>query len=749
LLLAAGLTVFSGCAESLAPKFVPNAAPGEKAVAEAIAAPAPRSESSVLVGITEDPMRLVAWDLGRSAKLWEVAIDAVSAPLIAGNTVVLRERGGVVARDLATGARRAELDSEGDLVSADGIGDRVVVSIGYGKGSPRGTVMLLEKNSVRWARTLTQPIGRVALVGDQVLVPWGTQRLTVLAASDGSELARWSFSNMTMGQARIVGRHAYVGQHGLLRVDPDLPAHTNDAVTLIAPEKRTLPAQPPFLRDGYAAMRGAESAENRLELVWQPAIAEGTTGAEQDLLALRFYRVLFGLSASSDTVRFVQVFDHDLVAAEMHSSGLWLADALGTVRVLDANGNTLTVRELGMPLLVAALRPGTAPVLAPANAEAKAQAPAPLSEQLIEAVRLNDERLVLARAYAVEQIARDPSAAITQRLIELCALREQPESVRLSACKAVASRSDGSQHVLAALRQRASFLENTPAPPAGALAQAAATMQLKQAGPLLLLHAEDPATQSSDLAAIFRALEQLDQRNALPMLERFVRLHHAEPPGSELSDALKAAFSALGTLRYGGARPTLEDVASDGLSEKGVRDKARAMLAVIDTPPAPKTADAKDTKAAKVVEAPAARPEPEVQTDPRAYALDMAAVQSTLKPLQYSLERCVAGDPAKPPSARVAMIVAGDGSIEGLLVTPSSLQACMEPLLRKARFPETRLGRQHLSHTVYAPAEKAAEVPQNSASEPKPAAPRAAKTSPAKKAGSSAPAAKPAPVNKP
>jgi hypothetical protein len=370
----------------------------------------------------------------------------------------------------------------------------------------------------------------------------------------------------------------------------------------------------------------------------------------------------------------------------------------------------------------------------------------------MQAVRLGDERLVLARAYAVEQIARDPSAAITQSLIELCALREQPESVRLSACKAVASRSDGSQHVLAALRQRASFLENTPAPPAGALAQAAATMQLKQAGPLLLLHAEDPATQSSDLAAVFRALEQLDQRNALPMLERFVRLHHAEPPGSELADALNAALSALGTLRARTARPTLEDVASDELSEKGVRDKAREMLAVIDTPPSAKGAETKDAKGAKVAEAPAAPPEPEVQTDPRAYALDTAAVQTTLKPLQYSLERCVASDPAKPPSARVAMIVAGDGSIEGLLVTPTSLQACIEPLVRKAHFPETRLGRQHLSHTVYAPVEKAAEVPQNKAPEAKPVAAPAKKPAapvPAKSAAPKAPAAKPAAVNKP
>ena len=263
----------------------------------------------------------------------------------------------------------------------------------------------------------------------------------------------------------------------------------------------------------------------------------------------------------------------------------------------------------------------------------------------------------------------------------------------------------------------------------------------------------DPATQAADLAPIFRALEQLDQRNALPMLERFVRLHHAEPHGSDLSEALNAALAALGTLRARTARPTLEDVAQDELSEKAVRDKAREVLLVIDTPPAAK-GEAKDAKAAKVAEAPAAPVEPEVQTDPRPYALDAAAVQNTLKPLQYSLERCLAADAAKPPSARVAMIVAGDGAVEGLLVSPASLQACMEPLVRKAHFPETRLGRQHLSHTVYAPSEKAsapAAAPAPAAKSPatKPASP-ATKPAQAKPAAAAKPpAAKPAAAAKP
>ena len=48
-------------------------------------------------------------------------------------------------------------------------------------------------------------------VKHQVLVPWAMQRLSVLSAADGSELARWSFRNLMVGQAAVEHGHVYVG----------------------------------------------------------------------------------------------------------------------------------------------------------------------------------------------------------------------------------------------------------------------------------------------------------------------------------------------------------------------------------------------------------------------------------------------------------------------------------------------------------------------------------------------------------
>jgi hypothetical protein len=49
------------------------------------------------------------------------------------------------------------------------------------------------------------------------------------------------------------------------------------------------------------------------------------------------------------------------------------------------------------------------------------------------------------------------------------------------------------------------------------------------------------------------------------------------------------------------------------------------------------------------------------------------------------------------------MNVQGEGKVEGVFVTPTTSQACMEPLVRETRFPATRLGRQRITHLVRGP----------------------------------------------
>jgi hypothetical protein len=692
--------------------------PSEQTVLAEVSAGKPRDERPVAVGITSAPERLFAWDLSAGV-LWERTVRAQSAPIVVADAIVLDEADGITVRDLASGDVRAVIDEEGELVGADGEGRAVVVSIAYKDSDARSAIVYVDGTSVRWKQSLQLPAGIPALINGRVLVPWATQRLSVLDARDGAELVRWHMNNTVLGQARVDRGRMYVGQLGLMRLDSQILQQGTDPA-LYTPLKRSLPGQPAMLRDGYAKVPEPDNAQHRLRLDWRIAATGTEMSAENDLLALRFYRLLFALDARSDAIRWVRTFDHDLVGAAIEPGGLFVADSAGTLSFLDTSGVTRMQRDLGRPLQVLAIRPGgwvpaAAASAAPAAQPGAAAQPATpatspatggealpsMREQLYAAATLADDRIGAGRAYAVEHLARLPDDAVTTHLVAVCSDRKSPEPVQLAACAHLGERENGGDQIIEALRRRASFLEGAEPPPVGALAKAAGEMQLKQAGPLLVTHMEDPNTSAADLVPLLETLTRLGHKPAASAIERFVRMHHAEPEGSELAPALLAAMHALGTLRARGSRGSLDDLARDPLTAQSVRDRAREALALMDAPPAAAKPDAAPAKTAPAEDE--AEPEEEVQTDPRPYSLTPEMVRDALKPLRGKLAGCVAADSTKPHSGRVSMVVNGDGKVEGVFVTPTTLQACIEAGLQGARLPPTRLGRQRVTHTVFGP----------------------------------------------
>jgi hypothetical protein len=702
--------LIAACAtESFQPRFTAPKAPGPSVVVAEVARSKPRVERPVAVGLTTDPMRLFAWDL-KTGLLWEKPVVAQSAPLIAADAVVLQEAQGVVVRDLATGEVRAIVDEHASLVGADGQGSRVVVSMAQAVPNRPGAIALVEGSSVRWKQLLGLPVGSPALFGDYVWVPWATQRLSVLAASDGAELGRFHYTNTVMGHARVEHGHLYVGQLGLLPVDQDLLDHPKTKRAPYTPLKRLLPGQPALLPDGYLPVPDPDNASHRLQVTWSMGEHGEAPNSDNDLLLLRFYRMLFALNARADEIRWVRTFEHDLVGASMQAGGMWLADAAGKLRYLDPAGTTRYSRDLGRTVRVVALRPSefvpepSAVADASAAPPAAAKEPSPegplptLREQVFAAATLNDDRLGAARAYAASYLARFEEPEVTGNLVSLCSETGSPEPLRAAACSELVGRKNGEAAVLQALRVRASFLEGTSAPPVGPLAQAAAKMQLKQAGPLLVSHIEDPNTPARDLVAAFQAIEGLAERSSAPSVERFVRLHHAEPEGSELGPALGAALHALGALRARPQRATLVDIAADALTPRGMREQAQAALTLLDSPVAKEPASQPTKPGDARAEA---APADEVQTDPRPYALTNEVVRKALLPLRQQLGHCLTLDSSRPHSGRTSLVIDGNGRVEGVFVLPGTLQPCVEPVLREARFPATRLGRQRITHVFY------------------------------------------------
>jgi len=232
----------------------------------------------------------------------------------------------------------------------------------------------------------------------------------------------------------------------------------------------------------------------------------------------------------------------------------------------------------------------------------------------------------------------------------------------------------------------------------GALAKAAAHLQVRAAGPLLMPHVLDPRTSPLELAQLITALGVLEHAPAAAVIDRFLRLHHAEPEGSELAPALQAATTSLATLHARAYRATLERVRTDALTAEAIRKSASDALVLLDAPPAKPAARTQQTddKAPVAVAAPVA-----ATPDPRPRYLSAELIDQTLKPIAPKLRSCVstAGPSAQ---ARVSMTIGGGGEVERVFVTPPDTQSCIEPLIRAQRFPATQQGRQNVAHVVRA-----------------------------------------------
>ena len=673
---------------TLSPSFPEPKAPTAEEVLAALLASERPGEASVAVGVGADGGELLCWDLTSGQLRWRLAAAPTTAPILAGEQVVTQEGDRIVLRSVSNGRTQLVLDADGVLVGADGAGPRSVISILHDEDGPRASVVMVEAGRVRWRVALNLPAGRPALIGSYVVTPWATHRISILDAADGAERVRWFFTGTVLGHAQVQDGQVYVGQHGWIPVTRDLLALQAGDIRPLAPAPRQLPGHPSLLRDGYSPLPAPDSAEHRLRLHWQvgPSAEEPVLG---DRAYLRFYRMVFGLRASADELVWVRHFDRDLVGASQTAHGLWIADTEGVLQFV-AHDGSLGKQQLPLGAQLSTLTMRGAPAPEALTPQGDESVPAgDLTAQLTAAATLDDTRLGAARAYAVAWLSRQSGLEITRILVELCVQGNAPEPVHRSACQALEERPSGHHLVVAALKAQAR--ETASRGHVGALALVASKLGLRGAVPAMLAHFDDLRTSTPDLVAIVEALDRLAAPQAAPTLERFVRMHHGEPDGSEVLPVVTRSIETLGGLRARRSKPLLTRLAEDGLSHESVREAASEALREISTPrpkkPAPTPA------VAKAAPAPAAKP----PADTRPERLSPGLVRAALKPASRSLRRCLNGEAAQ---ARIAMVVDGAGEVEGVFVTPSELQSCIEPLVRAQTFPATKLGRQRVTHVV-------------------------------------------------
>ena len=723
--------VAAGCGgpQAFEPTFEAPRDPGFSEVLEGLSTAPARSADDVIVGVTAEPATLFAWDLTTGRERWRKAAVVLSAPLIAGRHVVTQERTGIVARRLEDGTEAFRIEEEGQrLVGADGDGRFTAISLATGsETNPHGMVYLADGDSIAWERDLQLPVGVPATQGGYVIVPWATQRLSFLGAEHGRELARIQIRDDVVGHAFISHGVPYAGQHGLFRINERIESGSRADAVYYQPQGRPLPGQPPLLRDGYAPMPAPDNAQHRVRMIFGVGGDGEAIGLDGDNLYFLFYRLLFAFDPNSEALRWVYLHPADIVGAAVSGDGVLLVGEDGNLARVDGrSGRRIWEAAMGTAVQVATVRAaGTVaaddgargaqaapaqPAAAPANGDqtdrtetdgtqvvasppADAAVPADdgdgtlIAEQLFEAANVDDARLAAGRALAVTYLQAYPDAIVTERLIDLCVAPHAPEPVRVAACDGIKARQTGAEHIRPHLDAHASFLEDTPAPPIGALALALANMQQRRDVPKLLQHLSDPGTPSRELPGLITALGVLGVRSAARPIEAFLHLYHADVGDADLLAAVGAAAEALAALRDNGALTTLRTLAADPLSDESVRTRILAVIAAIENPPA--AAPAEETSVP---------PPAEEVPDNRPVRLTTAITDRILAPVQTELVACL---PNGTASARVSMLIRPTGALETVAVTPSAAHACVEPLIRSRTFPATRAhGMEQVVHVI-------------------------------------------------
>jgi outer membrane protein assembly factor BamB len=703
LVLASALLLAVACGgtpAAFSSKYADNDADDIELLLDRVNNAPPRTPSTVAVGVTSAPAQLYAYDLASQRLLWKQPVAATSAPFVAGESVIYQTADSVEAVSLRDGGKQVEVE-RGNKVLRGADGDRAlavfVMSEGMGTYA-KSEIVLIRRGAIDWRLPIEGLVGVPAIAGTVVLVPWSNQFVTAIDIESGREVARVRVRDGVLAHAFRDREHTYVGsQHGITRVSASIGSGKLHGPGYMRLPEQNLPGRPMLLRDVYAETTPAtpDSAQHRIALVWEPRALEGVrVGLEDDNVYLVFYAFVFALDPRDYAVRWVHRNDADIVGAAASPGGVIIGDEAGKLLQLAAASGKVVFRAnselhstvVRIPMGARSTEPG-----APLEA-------ASLRAELFAAAQDTDARMVPGRLLAVRALAKLDDADATESLIALCDDGRIAPAVRTEACSSLKTRSLGVDHLLMALTRRASFLEGTTAPPVGALAKAAAAAKEKRAVAPLVLHLSDPATPSTDLAAVVTALKDLQDPSAAPGLRAFLSRYHADPIDVELVQALDRVPAALAALEGPAAIAVLEQVMGDAMGSLSVRQRARAELEKLQAIVAAEAAKAEAAKNPTPETVPNVVPvEPETLL-PTHLSTDL--INAALLPVRDKLQACLTAEGRNLFQAR-AVLVIEEGAVLMVSVMPSELQSCVEPLVRSQKFPQTRYPKkERLTYTV-------------------------------------------------
>jgi PQQ-like domain len=526
----------------------------------------------VAVGVDDNALYGVTLPSG---KRWTHQGAADTLPIVAGDVVVASNAGKLFGLDAKSGKQlwSVAIDNRKLRGAADDGNVTVAVVAGENPGKSR-FVAVTRSGEVMRSIDSTVELGFPAVKSGIGFIPWNNQYVSAVDLKTGEEVARLLLREI-VSQARNFDGDLWFGEQGLVRFDDKIRLATTNQGTRVGLPRRQLPGKPQWLGSGSQLWPVNTSARLKIRLSATPvagAAAEGAHFTNHAYLA-SYFRVVLGLSDQDGAVRFVKSLSADALGMSAGQRGFAICDASGKVSLVSEKGGDAGSADLGARLTAC-----TVDVTGLSLDEA--QPPAPLAEQIGQALGDLTPDMAVAQKLLVDELTKLDSPLVTKILIDLTSSAKIPPDLRAAARKLIATRRSGKEYMLAALERHYDYVSDVLLPPPlGPLADALAAMNEVSATPLLARHLNDPANEMADVERAAIALGKLATPAEYEDLRTFFALYRATADEPSLVNAVVAIGGAL--LRIGGpqGKTVVERAAQDPLTQVDVKRGLTALLA--------------------------------------------------------------------------------------------------------------------------------------------------------------------------
>jgi outer membrane protein assembly factor BamB len=545
------------------------------AVRQRLASQKPKPNADIAVGVIGAD-KVVGLPLGGSKWTFQHALDV--RPTIAGGVVLASGGGETAGLDAATG-KKLWARPTGAMTLRGAGDDGAITVMSFGQTAGGGSVLLAVDRSgsvVRQVET-QKSVGIPAVLGGVALVPWAGQYLTALDLSSGDEIGR-ALLREKASRAWTSNGGVWFGEVGIFRFDDTIKLASKSGTTHLAVPSREFPGNPTMLSSGEDVVRPAALATDKVRLWARPASADGPIAYDSNRFYATYFRIVMGFEVDKKALAWVVNRPNDVIGAAAGGGSIVVCDESGAVLTLDAQtGGTIAEQTFGEPIKSCVVQ------VDGWRAPGAPKAMPPLAEQISTALLNRDSEMATGQRMLLREMSALEDETATKTLVELAS---DPRTVPVlvdDARIAIASRKNGTPHMLAALERHYDFLKDVlRAPPVGPIAQALGNMKEKKGAPALASHLLDPASTDDDVKRAAAALVGLADPAQLPELKQFLAMYRGTAENEEIASAVGSVAEAI--LNAGGAdgRKLVDATIADPMTQPAIKARLASIVQAAD-----------------------------------------------------------------------------------------------------------------------------------------------------------------------